>query len=107
MRWGYVVEKLLLTAEEAGELLSIGRTKVYELMAEGRLESVTIGRTRRVPVQALEPFVEALRRGAGTVLQAPVRMEERWSRTPASGGTLMPSDQCAEASRSSAKRSRE
>jgi excisionase family DNA binding protein len=57
-----MMERLLLTVEEAAERLSIGRTKAYELMASGELESVTIGRCRRVPVEALEPFVAALRR---------------------------------------------
>ena len=56
------MERLLLTVEEAAERLSIGRTKAYELMASGELESVTIGRCRRIPVEALEPFVSALRR---------------------------------------------
>jgi len=57
-----MMERLLLTVEEAAERLSIGRTKAYELMASGELESVTIGRCRRIPVEALEPFVSALRR---------------------------------------------
>jgi excisionase family DNA binding protein len=55
------VERILLTVEEAAERLSIGRTKVYELLATGALESVTIGRCRRIPVRALEPFVTKLR----------------------------------------------
>ena len=33
------MERLLLTAEETAEILSIGRTKVYELMRLGMLES--------------------------------------------------------------------
>jgi excisionase family DNA binding protein len=56
-----MMERLLLTVEEAADRLSIGRTKAYELMASGELESVTIGRCRRIPVDALRPFVEALR----------------------------------------------
>jgi excisionase family DNA binding protein len=59
-----MMEKLLLTAEEAGEILSIGRTVVYELMARGMLESVAIGRSRRVPVEALTSFVQGLRQGS-------------------------------------------
>ncbi|HLX87176.1 MAG TPA: helix-turn-helix domain-containing protein [Acidimicrobiales bacterium] len=60
-----MTEKVLLTAEEAGELLSLGRTKVYELMADGVLESVRVGRARRVPVGALARFVETLLGGPG------------------------------------------
>jgi excisionase family DNA binding protein len=59
------MDKLLITPQEAGAVLSIGRTKVYELMEAGLLESVTIGRCRRVPAEALAPFVEALRQGQG------------------------------------------
>ena len=52
------MEKLLLTPEEAAELLSIGRSKLYQLLAGGSLQSVTIGTSRRIPVQALRAFVD-------------------------------------------------
>jgi excisionase family DNA binding protein len=58
------MEKLLLTAEEASEVLSLGRTVIYELMARGELESVVIGRSRRVPAEALAAFVQGLRQGS-------------------------------------------
>ena len=56
--------KLLLTPEETAELLALGRSKVYELLATGALSSVKIGRCRRVPVEALETFLATLRDGA-------------------------------------------
>jgi len=34
--------------------------KVYELMASGRLSSLKIGRSRRIPVEALTAFVSAI-----------------------------------------------
>ena len=55
------MERLLFTAEEAAEVLGLGRTKVYELMASGRLLSVTIGTCRRVPADALRSYVDSLR----------------------------------------------
>ena len=55
------VGPLLLTAEQAAYALSICRTKVYELMRTGQLESVQIGASRRVPVAALDEYVERLR----------------------------------------------
>jgi excisionase family DNA binding protein len=55
------VSKLLLTPEEAAEALSIGRSKLYELLANGSLESVAIGACRRIPNTALHDFVERLR----------------------------------------------
>jgi excisionase family DNA binding protein len=55
------VTKLLLTPEEAAAVLGIGRTKVYELMLSNALESVKIGASRRIPTDALDTFVAALR----------------------------------------------
>lgn len=59
------VDKLLLTPEEAALRLGISRSMVYELIRAGELESVTIGRLRRIPVVALEQYVERLREGGG------------------------------------------
>lgn len=55
------IEKLLLKPEEAAEMLSIGRSKVYELIGTGELASVRIGTSRRVPADALVEFVTQLR----------------------------------------------
>ena len=53
--------RILLTPEAAASRLSCGRSTVYELIQEGRLESIRIGRSRRIPVAALERFIEAQR----------------------------------------------
>jgi excisionase family DNA binding protein len=58
-----VIEPLLVTAEQAATSLSICRTKVYELLRNGELESVRIGTSRRVPAAALAEYVERLRAG--------------------------------------------
>lgn len=55
------MEKLLLTPEETAEVMGIGRSKVYELLREGALESVRIGGSRRVPTAAVEEYVRRLR----------------------------------------------
>ncbi|HET6914684.1 MAG TPA: helix-turn-helix domain-containing protein [Acidimicrobiales bacterium] len=60
------VEKVLLTPEEAAEALSLGRTKVYELIRLGVLRSVRIGKCRRVPAVALSEFVDRLSGAAVT-----------------------------------------
>lgn len=49
----------LLNTTDAGKYLSISRTKVYELINSGALESVTIGRARRVSVAQLQRFLES------------------------------------------------
>lgn len=54
------MEKVLLTPEETAETLSIGRTKVYELLARGLLRSVQIGKSRRIPVAAIDDLVQRL-----------------------------------------------
>jgi excisionase family DNA binding protein len=52
--------KLLLTPEEAAHVLGIGRTKLYQLLADGQLPSVRIGGSRRVSTDALSRFVQGL-----------------------------------------------
>ena len=52
---------VLLTVEEAARRLNIGRTTMYSLVSAGAIESVTIGRLRRVPAECLDNFVAALR----------------------------------------------
>jgi excisionase family DNA binding protein len=42
----------------------IGRTKVYELMRLGLIESVKIHGCRRIPTEAVHDYVERLRREA-------------------------------------------
>jgi excisionase family DNA binding protein len=55
------MDKLLLTPREVAHVLGIGRTKTYELLAAGVLESVVIGRCRRVPTDALDAYLDGLR----------------------------------------------
>jgi len=52
----------LLSVEEVARALRLGRSKTYELIASGELETVLIGRSVRVPVDAIERFVDGLRR---------------------------------------------
>jgi excisionase family DNA binding protein len=54
------MDELLLTVETAARRLSLSRSKTYQLIASGALRSVAVGRSRRVPVDALEAFVGAL-----------------------------------------------
>lgn len=53
----------LLTVEEAARRLRIGRSLLYRLIASGELESVKVGRLRRVPAECLPEYVATLRRG--------------------------------------------
>lgn len=53
-----MMHKILLKPAEAAETLGIGRTRVYEMLGSGELPSIRIGRSIRVPVAALERWVE-------------------------------------------------
>ncbi len=60
------MDVLLLKPEEVAECLGVGRSKVYELMGDGTLESVRIGSCRRVTTAAVKAYVESLRREMAT-----------------------------------------
>jgi len=53
-----MADEILLTVREAARRLGIGRSLLYRLMLEGQVLSVKIGRSRRVPVSALEEFAK-------------------------------------------------
>jgi excisionase family DNA binding protein len=52
-----VVERELLTAREVQQLLGIGLSKVYDMMAMGELPTLRLGRLVRVPRSALMEWV--------------------------------------------------
>ncbi|MEV6287127.1 helix-turn-helix domain-containing protein [Kribbella sp. NPDC051770] len=53
--------KLLLTVAEAANRLGIGRTTCYALVMSGEIESVPVGRLRRIPTECLGDYVQRLR----------------------------------------------
>lgn len=55
---GAWTNRLLVTSEEAARRLSVSRATVYRLLDSRALESITIGRCRRIPVTALTAFIE-------------------------------------------------
>jgi excisionase family DNA binding protein len=60
------LDGLLLTVEEAAKCLRLGRTLVYRLISSGELESVKVGRLRRVPAECLPEYVATLRHSGGS-----------------------------------------
>jgi|RhiMethySRZTD1v2_1073278.scaffolds.fasta_scaffold2864991_2 excisionase family DNA binding protein len=56
--------QLLYTPEHAGDKIDVGRTTIYGLMASGELQSVKIGRSRRIPAAALDAYVAKLVQGS-------------------------------------------
>ena len=53
-------EPVLITVEEMAAMLSIGRTVAWELVRKQKIKSVKIGRTRRVPITAIQEYVAQL-----------------------------------------------
>lgn len=53
-------ERVLLTVEEAAQRLHIGRTRMFSLVKFGEIESVRVGRLRRIHPNALEAFAQRL-----------------------------------------------
>jgi len=58
-------DKRLLTVDEAAQRLGIGRSHAYIYVLRGELESVKLGRSRRVPADAIDEFVKKLRADQG------------------------------------------
>lgn len=51
--------RLLLRPEEGAEAIGVSRARFYELMADGRIKSIKIGRSRRVPITELNSWIQA------------------------------------------------
>ncbi|MEU4655786.1 helix-turn-helix domain-containing protein [Streptomyces sp. NPDC023723] len=47
----------LLTVPDVMMRLRLGRSTVYDLIRSGRLVSITVGRSRRIPADALRDFI--------------------------------------------------
>lgn len=60
------MDRLLLTPQEAADALAVSRTKVFELIRVGAIESVRIGSCRRIPAVALSNYLDRLRDDTGT-----------------------------------------
>jgi excisionase family DNA binding protein len=48
----------LLTVPQVMRWLKLGRSTVYDLIRSRRLVSITIGRSRRIPVSSVRQFIE-------------------------------------------------
>jgi excisionase family DNA binding protein len=51
------LDPLLLKAPEVAKLLGLGRSKVFAMVAAGELPVIRIGRSVRIPRQALERWI--------------------------------------------------
>ena len=54
-------DRMLLTVAEAAERLGIGRSTMYVLIADGQIETVRVGRLRRIEPAALSAYISRMR----------------------------------------------
>lgn len=59
------MDKLLYRVEEACIVTGLGRTKLYEEIAEGRLPVVRFGKAVRIPADELRAYVDRAKAAAG------------------------------------------
>ena len=52
------MDPLLLRPTEAAEVIAVGRSKCYELLARGEVPAIRVGGRLRVPVDGLRAWVE-------------------------------------------------
>ena len=53
-------EERLLRISEVAKILSLGRSKTYQLVAVGELRSVRVGRSVRVTATSVQQFIRSL-----------------------------------------------
>ena len=54
------VSPLLVDIEQAGRMVGLGRSKLYQLIHSGEVPAVHIGRALRIPVEGLLRYVDRL-----------------------------------------------
>lgn len=72
-------EQLLLTTVQAGRVLGVGRTTVYQLIKTGELHAVHVGGSCRISWAELERYVTRLDAANQAAERAPVP-GRRWRR---------------------------
>jgi excisionase family DNA binding protein len=55
------VEQLLYSVREAAEIVGVGKSKMWELVGRGEIESVKVDALRKIPADALTSYVKRLR----------------------------------------------
>ena len=80
------MERRRLRPHEAAELLGLCRSTVYELIASGAIPSITIGKSRRVPLEALRAWVRAQTDAGAPGRSAPASPSTASDEQPADAG---------------------
>ena len=71
---------LAVPPREAARLLSISLRRIYSLLSAGALESYCDGRTRRIPVKAIEAYIARRLAAGGSAAVDATRLKQQQSR---------------------------
>ena len=63
MRNGGDATPLAVRVSQAARMVGLGRSKFYELIAAGDVETIKIGRCTLVPIESLHDLIEKAREG--------------------------------------------
>jgi excisionase family DNA binding protein len=55
------VEPICVRVNDAARMIGVGRTKLYELISSGELETIKIGKATRITTASLHKLVEQCR----------------------------------------------
>ena len=62
---GHQEKQLAVAPREAGRLLSLSTTKIYQLLRTGELDSFSDGKARRILTSSIENYIERHRAAGG------------------------------------------
>ena len=68
-------DRLTVRVPIAMEMLGIGKTKIFELIASGEIETIRVGKSRLIVVQGLRDFIA--RQSASVPVAAPTPRRRR------------------------------
>lgn len=56
--WSKTVEAITASINDTAKALSLGRTSIYALIREGRLETIKLGRRTLIKVESIRKLIE-------------------------------------------------
>jgi excisionase family DNA binding protein len=56
-------DPICVRVNDAARMIGVGRTKLYELIAAGEIETVKLGKATRITIASLHDLVRRQRRG--------------------------------------------